>query len=85
LGSVSVIGLSKMGSVLAQTLLCAGKRVMVYNEIACSRRTAPQQGATVAAGVTEAIGPSLVSLVSISDYHAAEAVQPGRPRCAARK
>lgn len=72
--SVSVIGLGKMGSALAQTLLRAGQQVIAYNRTLARSELIRQHGATVAVSLAEAIALSPVSLVSVSDYHAAEAL-----------
>jgi 3-hydroxyisobutyrate dehydrogenase-like beta-hydroxyacid dehydrogenase len=71
---VSVIGLGKMGSALAQALLRVGQQVVVYNRSPARSEPYREQRATVAASLAEAITLSPVSLVSVSDYHAAEAL-----------
>lgn len=63
-----------MGSALARALLRAGRQVVVYNRTPARSEPLREQGASVAANLVEAFAPSTVSLVSLSDYHAAEAL-----------
>jgi 3-hydroxyisobutyrate dehydrogenase-like beta-hydroxyacid dehydrogenase len=78
---VSVIGLGRMGSALAQALLRAGRPVTVYNRTPGRSEPFRGQGAVVAAGLAEALAPSSVVLVSLSNYEAAHGLffAPGGP------
>jgi 3-hydroxyisobutyrate dehydrogenase-like beta-hydroxyacid dehydrogenase len=78
---VSVIGLGRMGSSLAQALLRAGRPVTVYNRTPARSEPLRRQGAVVAAGLAQALAPGSIALVSLSNYDAAHALffAPGGP------
>lgn len=69
---VTVIGLGAMGSALAETLVNAGKRVMVWNRSPDKARALAADGADVALTVSEAIGASPVTLICLWDFAAAD-------------
>ncbi|HEV2363106.1 MAG TPA: NAD(P)-binding domain-containing protein [Caulobacteraceae bacterium] len=69
--AVSVIGLGRMGSALAQALLLGGIPLVVCNRTRARCEPLREQGATVAVGIAEALAQSSTALVSVADYAAA--------------
>ena len=69
---VTVIGLGAMGSALAQALVDAGKRVVVWNRSPEKCRALVERGADGALTAAEAIAASPLTLMCLWDYAAAE-------------
>jgi len=65
---VSVIGLGRMGSALATTLLEDHYKVTVWNRTAAKAEPLVEAGATLAASVNEAIDGSEIIIVCLSIY-----------------
>jgi 3-hydroxyisobutyrate dehydrogenase-like beta-hydroxyacid dehydrogenase len=71
---VSVIGLGKMGSALADSLLSKGFEVMVWNRTPAKAEAAVKAGARLAASVIDAAHKSTVFVASLTGYKAIKAV-----------
>lgn len=69
--SVSVVGLGRMGTALAQALLRGGKQVTVFNRTPARSEPLGEQGARAAATLVDALASSRVTLISLSNYDAA--------------
>ncbi len=65
---VSVIGLGRMGSALATTLLDGHYKVTVWNRTAAKAKPLVEAGATLAANVNEAIDGSEIIVVCLGNY-----------------
>lgn len=71
---VTVIGLGAMGSALAQALVDAGKRVMVWNRSKEKALAVAASGADAALTASEAIAASPLTLICLWDFAAADQV-----------
>ena len=65
---VSVVGLGRMGSALANTLLDSHYKVTVWNRTAAKAEPLVEAGATLAASVNEAINGSEIIVVCLGNY-----------------
>lgn len=65
---VSVVGLGRMGSALASTLLDGHYKVTVWNRTAAKAAPLVEAGATLAASVNEAIDGSEIIVVCLGNY-----------------
>ena len=65
---VSVVGLGRMGSALANTLLDGHYKVTVWNRTAAKAEPLVEAGATLAASVNEAIDGSEIIVVCLGNY-----------------
>src|SRR4051812_46698995 len=65
---VAVIGLGAMGGAIAQALVAAGKRVIVWNRSPEKTWVLAEAGASVASSPAEAIAASPVTLICLWDY-----------------
>ena len=74
---VSVIGLGRMGSALATTLLEDHYKVTVWNRTASKAKHLVEAGATLAASVNGAIDDSEVIIVCLGDYGATNQIFSG--------
>ena len=67
-GSVAVIGLGNMGTVLARILLEHGYEVTVWNRTAAKARPLAEMGARVAADPARAVAAAPLTVVCIERY-----------------
>jgi 3-hydroxyisobutyrate dehydrogenase-like beta-hydroxyacid dehydrogenase len=74
---VSVIGLGRMGSALATTLLEDHYKVTVWNRTTAKAEPLVEAGATLAASVIEAIDGSEIVIVCLGDYDATNQIFSG--------
>lgn len=74
---VSVIGLGRMGSALATTLLEDHYKVTVWNRTAAKAEPVVKAGATLAASVNEAIDGSEIVIVCLGNYDATNQIFAG--------
>ncbi len=74
---VSVIGLGRMGSALATTLLDGHYKVTVWNRTAAKAKPLVEAGATLAASVNEAIDGSEIVIVCLGIYDDANRIFSG--------
>lgn len=65
---VTVIGLGAMGSALAHVLLCAGKRVTVWNRSRAKTEAVASAGAHVSETMLSALTASPVCLICVDNY-----------------
>src|SRR5688572_32536115 len=72
-----VIGLGNMGSALAEALLKAGRRVIVWNRTPAKCVALRARGATVAVSVAGAIAVAEVAIICVSDHAAAKTILNG--------
>jgi 3-hydroxyisobutyrate dehydrogenase-like beta-hydroxyacid dehydrogenase len=70
MSDVSVIGLGKMGSALAQAFVRAGRTVTVWNRTAAATAPVERMGATATPAVADALIASPVVVVCLADYDA---------------
>ena len=77
MSDVTLIGLGKMGTALAEALLKTGRRTTVWNRNPARCGPVAAKGAEVAASAAAAVQASGVVVLSLSDYHAAESVLRG--------
>jgi 3-hydroxyisobutyrate dehydrogenase-like beta-hydroxyacid dehydrogenase len=68
--AVTVLGLGRMGSGIARTLLEAGHDVTVWNRTAEKANGLAERGARVASSVAEAVAASQTVIVSLTSYRA---------------
>jgi 3-hydroxyisobutyrate dehydrogenase-like beta-hydroxyacid dehydrogenase len=68
--AVTVLGLGRMGSGIARTLLDAGHEVTVWNRTAEKADRLAERGARVASSVAEAVSASPTVIVSLTSYRA---------------
>ncbi|GAC1041217.1 NAD(P)-dependent oxidoreductase [Rhizobium sp. No.120] len=68
--AISILGTGRMGSALANALLRAGYRTIVWNRTVEKTRTLAAAGAIVAASVREAVEAADIIIVNIIDYSA---------------
>ena len=73
-GSVTVVGTGAIGRAVATTLLAAGRPVMVWNRTATRARELVDAGAVAAPSLQEAVTASALTLVTLKDYKAVDAV-----------
>jgi len=74
---ISVIGLGRMGSALATTLLEDHYKVTVWNRTAAKAKPLVEAGATLAANVNEAIDGSEIIIVCLGNYDATNQIFSG--------
>lgn len=70
MGSVSVMGLGRMGSALARTFVTAGHEVTVWNRTPEKAQQLVCEGAQAAANAQSAVEASPVIIVCVADYDA---------------
>ena len=73
-GSVTVVGTGAIGRAVATTLLAAGRPVMVWNRTATRARELVDAGAVAARSLQDAVTASALTLVTLKDYEAVDAV-----------
>jgi 3-hydroxyisobutyrate dehydrogenase-like beta-hydroxyacid dehydrogenase len=71
---VAVLGLGAMGSALAQSLLAAGSRTVVWNRTPGRAAGLIEAGAQFAEEVADAVSSSNLLLICVSDYDAVRSV-----------
>jgi len=74
MSDVTVIGLGKMGSALAQALLKGGFQVLVWNRSPEKAKFLASQGASSAQNPGEALAAAPVALVCVTDYDASDVI-----------
>ncbi|MER6051201.1 NAD(P)-binding domain-containing protein [Streptomyces sp. NPDC001793] len=72
--SVTVIGLGPMGQAMADAYLDQGYEVTVWNRTAARADALVARGATLAAGVADALAANELVILSLTDYEAMYAV-----------
>lgn len=70
MSDVTMIGLGSMGSVLARTLLSAGRQVTVWNRSREKAENLVDDGAQIADSIADAINASPVILICVNGYAA---------------
>jgi 3-hydroxyisobutyrate dehydrogenase-like beta-hydroxyacid dehydrogenase len=71
---ITIIGLGKMGTALAEALLKGQRRLSVWNRNSARCNALAAKGADVAATIVAAVQASDVVILSLSDYRAMDAV-----------
>ena len=74
MSDISVLGLGRMGSALARSLVNGGHGVSVWNRSAARMQPLVDVGAAPVATVAAAVGASPVVLVCIDDYPSTRAL-----------